>query len=239
VSVSVSRRSPVDPMVTVLGGEGSPIDSASGGAPGSAASLAVFVYSGDDYYIEVADSAGTGTDRYSMSATFEGGVVPPPDGPAYVDPVDNSAQLTGYVTQDIVFDTDTDWLSAQLVVTLTAGTIYQDPAGGVGSPNPVLFALFPSLEFDTYVSNGVVGESVNTISAIDLNPGAPLECDTSGISIGWFTTSSDDIGELHLARITLSDDAAGTFHFRATASPAGSPALNLTGTMADGIMTAD
>jgi hypothetical protein len=244
VGVAVSRRSPVDPKVTVYAGDGSEIDSASAGAPASPISLSVQVDSGEDYYVEVSDAAGTALDRYTLSATFEEGAPPPPPPPAesvHIDPADNSAVLAGYVTQDLVFETDTDWLSAQLLVTLTSGTVYQDPFGGTTSPNPTLFNLQPSLEFDTYVSNGVVGEPVATVTAEDFNPGAPVQCDEDGISLGWFTTDVDDVGSLPLARITLSDDAAGTFHFRATAlsSEGGVDQFDVTGTMANGTMTAD
>jgi hypothetical protein len=157
---------------------------------------------------------------------------------ATIEDVDNSDALTGYVTRDIVLTTDTDWLSSQLVVTLTSGTLYQDAAGGIGSPNPALFALAPSLEFDTYVSNGVVGQSVAVISAADLAPGAPVQCDANGIALGWFSVMSNDIGSLPLARITLSDDAVGTFHFLASALTRPAP-LEMTGTISGGVMTAD
>ena len=79
--------------------------------------------------------------------------------------VDNSSQLTGYVTQDLVVTTDTDWLWAEMTVQPDAdGLIYQDQVSfpNAQSPNPAFFGDFPSLEFDTYVSNGELEESVTT-----------------------------------------------------------------------------
>jgi len=209
------------------------------------------VAEGHAYFIAVTDAGDDAMGRYAVRARIrkhaaangddddEEPEPEPEDLPAWVEPVDNSSALTGYVTHDIVIDTETDWLSAQMVVDLTAGTIYQDPFGTNISPNPLFFPTVPTLEFDTYVSNGTLGGSVSTTSAPDLDPGAPIQFDTSRISIGWFTTGTE-IGELALARITLSDNAAGTWQFRATASPAlGGPLVHITGTIANGVMTAD
>jgi len=82
--------------------------------------------------------------------------------------VDNTAQLTGYVTQDIVVTTDTDWLDAALIVQPDEnGLIYQDDLGNTNpqSPNAAFFDAFPSLEFDTYLSNGVLEEYVSVAGA--------------------------------------------------------------------------
>ena len=156
-----------------------------------------------------------------------------------VVPVDNSAELTGYVTQDLVVTTDTDWLSAQMAVTLDApGQIYQDALGNVHplSPNPAFFPVAPSLAFDTYVSNGVLGESVSTTHPICLDFCNGI-FDTDHISILWYTTATDDIGELALARVTLAEGANGTWRFAATAEPQDGPRVEvLDGIVENGVM---
>jgi len=124
--------------------------------------------------------------------------------------VDNSAQLTGWVSQDVVFTTDTDWISSQMLITLTEGTVYQDDMGGITSPNPAWFTLAPTLEFDTYVSNGVVGDPLSAEGgAVNLGGDATLSFDEVGLNVNWFTTSDADTGALALARVTMSDTAQG------------------------------
>ena len=162
-----------------------------------------------------------------------------PTGPMSMEvvSVDNAAELTGYVTQDLVLSTPTDWLSAQLRVTLSEpGGVYQDAVGNTNpqSPNPAWLPLRPVLAFDTYVGNGVLGESVSTTGAVDL--GGPLTAvfDEDGISIAWWTSDHDDIGLLDLARLTLANDATGTWSFLATAQPAEGPMVMLEGYVVNG-----
>jgi len=161
--------------------------------------------------------------------------------------VDNSScsELSGYVTQDIVINTTSDWLGAQLVVVLDSpGQIYQHPFNSThNSPDPDLITNgapptidpMPELAFDTYVSNGVLGESVPTLTPVDLG-GTEKVFSEDEISILWFTTESDDFGELSLARISLSDTANGTWAFLVTAAPSDGPTIEIGGKVIDGVM---
>ena len=72
----------------------------------------------------------------------------------YVDPVNNSSQLTGYVTQDLKVDTANDWTSAAVLLELDAGSIYQDGFGNDTEPDSFLIAYYPSVAFDTYLTGG-------------------------------------------------------------------------------------
>ena len=133
--------------------------------------------------------------------------------------VDNTAQLTGYVTQDIVVTTDTDWLGAHLVVQPDAnGSIYQDALGDTDPrpPNPAFFTIAPSLEFDTYLMPDWPDAWVPE------NPPWSGTFDVDAIDVSWHTGLQDEIGELALARLTLAGTATGTWSFMATAAPAGS-----------------
>ena len=158
-----------------------------------------------------------------------------------IAPVDNSSALSGWVTQDLVILTHTDWLGAQLMVTPDEpGHIYQDPDEGTQyaqSPNPAFFDTFPSLEFDTYVSSGQLGHRVHMVSAADLVAGGPWAgFDEDALGPAWFTIDTDDLGELALARITLAEDATGTWSFLATAVPAEGPMVLAEGSIVDGAM---
>ena len=162
----------------------------------------------------------------------------PPDLPYGPDPsslsmslvaVDNSSELTGYVSQDLVVHTGTDWLSSQLIVTPdNPGDVYQHAFGSEMSPNPAYFSLWPALEFDTYVSNGVLGEPVTFAGAVDLGGPPMAVCDADEVSIAWFTTYTDELDALDLARVTLADDATGRWQFVCSAWPAEGPIV-LTG----------
>ena len=159
-----------------------------------------------------------------------------------VVPVDNSsdANLTGFVTQDLVVTTDTDWLSAQLAVTLDEpDQIFQDPLLSRPWWEYPIFQIWPPpwSFFDTYVSNGVLGEVISVTGAVDLG-GPPGEIfDTDQLSIAWYTTNEDDIGTLALARVSLADTANGTWQFIATAAPQGAPRVDVpAGIVENGVM---
>ena len=143
-----------------------------------------------------------------------------------VVPIDNSgpAELNGYVTQDLVVTTDTDWEQAHLVVTLDEpGQIYQDALGGTdpGPPNPAFFDLAPSLEFDTYLMPDLPDVS------IPQDPPWSGTFDHSVIDVSWHSGFEDEIGELPLARLSLAETANGTWEFWATAASENDPRVDV------------
>ncbi len=132
----------------------------------------------------------------------------------FVNAIDNSP-LDGYITQDLMVTTTTDWGTAQLLTTLTTGEVYQDPDGGDFKPNPVLFPSFPSLEFDSYLDGndqqpGLAGK------AADLGGDAQEFSDTH-IDVTWYNTTLDDTGTFGIGRFTLSEDAVGSWTMMITA----------------------
>lgn len=124
----------------------------------------------------------------------------------------------GFVTQDLVVDTDVDWLAANLIVTLAAGSIYQDPVvAGIGPPSSLLVGLVPSTRWDTYVmgSGGLdAGAPSSAGGAVDLGGDATATFNESHIDLNWFTVSANDVGNFRLGRFTFSDDAVGEFVLR-------------------------
>ena len=152
--------------------------------------------------------------------------------------MDNSAvpELAGWGTWDLQVTTDTDWLSAQMVLTVdNPGDIYQDSLGNVSplSPNPAFFPIQPSLEFDTYVSNGQLGLPVSVLAAVDF--GEPVVTfDENKLALLWFTDALTDVGTLSLARITLNGEATGTWRIKVTAAPQGGPVADVQGTIVGG-----
>ncbi len=124
-------------------------------------------------------------------------------------PVDNSSQLTGYNTLDLEFVTPKrDWQITVLFLQLTSGTIYQDPMGSDSPPISEVVNLAPSVQFDTYVGlpNGFVAGGAG-----DIEKKHGYEFSTTCLSTTFFNTDKNDIGNIPIGRITLSDDAVGTW----------------------------
>lgn len=129
-----------------------------------------------------------------------------------------------YVTNDLVATCASDWLSAVLIVTPTGGGIYNHGLGAANpqSPMAALLPMYPALQYDTYVSNGVIGETVSTAAAVDYGYSSVV-FDGASIAIAYYTTDTDDLGVLNLARVTLENTCQGLWTLAATASPAGGP----------------
>lgn len=137
-----------------------------------------------------------------------------------------------YVTNDLSILTGSDWLSAVLYVVPTElDQIFQYPispydaaSGNPASPDPNLILYgspplvppLPGLEYDTFCSNGVMGEAFSTTDP----PSGPFIFDNNELGLTWYTDDGDDIGDLLLARVTLKNEAQGTWYCRITASPA-------------------
>ena len=141
------------------------------------------------------------------------------------------------VTNDLTLTVDSDWLSAILVVTPSGGGIYQHPVGAANpqSPNPLLFPAYACLPYDTYISNGVLGETCSTAAAVDLGH-TSIIFDGTQLAVAYYTTDLDDLGALTLARVTLENTAGGTWDFIATASPAEGPKIITGGPIVEGYM---
>jgi MYXO-CTERM domain-containing protein len=83
---------------------------------------------------------------------------------------------------------------APLNINVRGGTFYQNQFGGNKAPNSALFAVFPSLQFDTFVT---IGKKTSAGDATGLAPGFPgfgpdrLVMDNSG----WFITPDDPQGQ--------------------------------------------
>ncbi len=126
--------------------------------------------------------------------------------------VDHGGALPGYKTFDLIADSASDWTGAAMLMTVSQGSIYQDPVGGDTAPNPGFFDAFPTLEFDTYLSAN--DNAVMVIGGAGDVFGDGLRFDTQELDVSWIDTATDDVGQVHLARITLSDDAAGTWSLK-------------------------
>jgi len=207
---------------TPPGGEGE------GGRGGGLDMLAAAPESGGER-----DSGGLSVDIVSFDTPETTDLVPPEYGGMTI-PADT------YVTNDVVVTTETDWLGAQLILeTDTDGDIFQHPLGGTISPSPGWFGPYPTLQYDTYVSNGVLGSGVCTLGPVNLYGGpCTVVFDDQLLQIGWNTTQTE-IGELPLARVTIANDATGEWAFMVTASPAEGPKVLTAGTIVAGEMVTD
>ena len=156
---------------------------------------------------------------------------------------DNSAVLgSGYVTNDLLVTTDTDWMQSQILLTTNAGSVYQTPGAGQWYPQPGVYQYVPALEFDTWMCTLTGGVPSSEVEAGDLG-GDAFSWSTSHLDAAWYNTASTDIGtDLLNARITLSDDANGTWKYIAWGNKADPNDVNypeykyLEGTIVDGYM---
>jgi hypothetical protein len=121
---------------------------------------------------------------------------------------DTGAAPAGFVSNDITVDTDLDILSAEILIELDTGTLY--------NPNP----LSPTLETfqqspgDTYVTiggnpnTGIAG-GAGDFGHNPIVPGAEFGPTTLGVT--YFDTSHDDIGiGLPMGTFSFSNDAMGS-----------------------------
>ena len=125
-------------------------------------------------------------------------VAPQPTRFEFVQAVD--IDQTTYNVWDMAFVTDSDWTNSRLDLALTSGSLYQDPRGGDTEPAPAHVAMFPELEWDTYVT-GPTSAASTLASTLDDNE----------IGATWFDVVTSEAGTFVLARMTLSTDANGTF----------------------------
>ena len=134
--------------------------------------------------------------------------------------VDKGELLPGYITRDLVVTTDSEWFGAELLITLDTGSFYQHPYGTVGPPEAGMISLFPELEFDTYLTGGTPDSDPGGLTcggAVDLGgtPGVGnCQFDESEIDVAWYRMQTLLVGDLMVARLTLSSDASGSWKLR-------------------------
>ncbi len=134
--------------------------------------------------------------------------------------VDNNNTVPGVVANKYLVDGGgADWLTAALLLNLSAGSVYNDPLFNGNLPQENSWGSLPDLEFDTWV--GVPGDGTNSIlgSAADLGdaPGPPIFTGQK-VSASWFNNDPSNTGLTRIANISLTDDAMGTFTTRVSFS---------------------
>ncbi len=152
------------------------------------------------------------------------------------------ATVAGHTANDIQVDFDGILRGQQMILNLTAGSIYQDGFGTQTAPNGALIPVFPTVEYDTFVTMGgavqAASQAVLVVGgAVDLQAGAALKFDTAGLNIAWAPGTGVDINGgvgFLTSRITLSNDAQGSFqYFGSTSAGTGEP-LVVQGSVVDG-----
>ncbi len=135
--------------------------------------------------------------------------------------VDNSANpiLNGFRTFDLIITTTSQWTTSAMFLELEQGSVYQDALGaGFNAPDPAQIGL-GGLEFDTYYALPDVGQGNG---ATDVGGTQTFPADTVGIDRSWGTPQNQfdfaglsSSGTQLAMRVTLSDDAVGTWSFGA------------------------
>ncbi len=118
--------------------------------------------------------------------------------------VNPGCTIRGYTTYDLEITTDAEWTNARLELTLTSGTIHQDPSYDEEHPQTTMWGFVPAVECDSMFSA----------------PGYEVPGFASETGDGWTSTSVkrswfDDVdtgsGTFVAARMTLSDGAEGPY----------------------------
>lgn len=141
--------------------------------------------------------------------------------------VDTANIIPSVIANKLLVDGEgDDWTGAVLRVDLTAGSVYNAPAGTYSDPNNgtklphnlgggVILPPFPPAEWvwDTYVgieddsSAGIVG------AASDLGCSGESYTGTGAcaVSSAWFNTSTVNTASVQVGNISMADDATGTW----------------------------
>ncbi len=120
-----------------------------------------------------------------------------------------SGGLSGYRTFDLQVTTGSGWTNSRLDLTLSAGTLYQDALGGHTAPNPALFGMFPSLEWDTFVTSADGYPNPGGTGQPSLVGTTVMTDQQMGVS--WFSAAGAGAGTHTIARLTFSNTAQGQF----------------------------
>jgi hypothetical protein len=144
---------------------------------------------------------------------------------------------TGRVVNNLAVNATSDVQGLQMIVSLTAGTVYQNGSGGNTAPSTDAVdgnvgegtPANPALEWDTFVTMGgfrsdgpnasrdvlVVGGAVN------IQSGATLQFNTTGLNVTWAPSTgvfTGPVTNFPVARVTLSNTATGTARFFLTSA---------------------
>ena len=141
--------------------------------------------------------------------------------------VDNTGapELDGYVTQDVLIDFGGRWTGCQMRIDLDNGTIYQDAFGVDTPPSAVVIGFAPSLAYDTFVAGGGATQDDALVpigitgGAVDLGGEPTAQFDETRINFAWHPQPGlkiENQTDFLAARVSLSDDAAGTWSFLAS-----------------------
>jgi hypothetical protein len=120
--------------------------------------------------------------------------------------------VPGVVANSLIANGDGgDWNSAELLIQLTAGEVYNDPTFDSMTPQQIFWGTIPDLEFDSWV--GIPGDNTGSIfgSAIDLGDTGPAVIADQKVSVTWFNTDITNTGPVRIANISLTDNALGTW----------------------------
>jgi hypothetical protein len=134
--------------------------------------------------------------------------------------------LDDHITNELAIGFTGKLSGIELFVDLASGSIFQHPFGGNGPPHPALLPVFPELAYDSFVSldspvsGGPYGEPLLVGGSVHLGGSSTAYFTTEGINQGWAPSSSvmvSDQSDFMAARVTLSDEAMGTWGVRSGA----------------------
>jgi hypothetical protein len=160
-----------------------------------------------------------------------------------VELTDPGSVLPNFTSNDLRIDFTGGLKGQQLVVQLTAGSIFNDSLLGSNVPPPLpLLSAFPSVQYDSFVALG--GFTSQTSFPIITVPGSLVpNCELSPgcvFNLAWAPGTGVEIpsgNDFVVARITLSHSAQGVVHYYGeSAAGFGEPYIT-TGAIQNGVIS--
>lgn len=141
-------------------------------------------------------------------------------------PVDNTDALTGYTTVDLFVHSDTGICCAALLFELERGELFFFSFGDTASPvieaskySPppqalldlgAIFPEFAALPYTSYIT--LSGAQFGLAGGAGDVGGDTLEFSKSEVDLSWYSFAFPS-GQIHMARLTFSNDSVGTWGF--------------------------
>jgi hypothetical protein len=160
----------------------------------------------------------------------------------FVHQIDNGGQgdLADTVTNDVFIDFTGELRGQLLMLNIEEGSIYQHPMGAHLPPDASLLPAVPNLEFDTFLAMGGAN-SASSFSALHIrNLEDPVPFGDDFINAKWAPATGvalRDRQDFLTARITLTENAQGTWRYFGSVAGADPGRTFGGGVIANGVMT--
>jgi hypothetical protein len=160
----------------------------------------------------------------------------------FIHQVDNGGQgdLAGTVTNDIFIAFAGELRGQYLLLDLSQGAIFQHPLGTDTPPSPLLFPAHSSLAYDSFVAMGGADSDSSNALVIVRDFDDPVPFGSDYVMVKWAPATGvviTDETSFLTARLSLSDNAQGTWQYFGSISGGDQGTMFSGGMIRGGVMT--